>query len=186
MRLFVGGGQDYYGPTSDRDKQVVLEVAEQLFESVGDSVEIVTGGMPGIPEDFAKAWKGTKVLCVVSSEQEEAFKSRNLPFDMRVIGESQLKRRLAVTKLENIKCALFVQGGKYSTHELQLFSERPDVNVVCFTGSGGAAGGTQPYEGWTYDTKLQENSIISSNDPNLDPSKIAKEIVIQIKQICGF
>lgn len=53
-RLFVGGGQEYYGPTAARDKLVVVETAKELFNLVGNSIEIVTGGMPGIPDEFCK------------------------------------------------------------------------------------------------------------------------------------
>lgn len=71
-----GGGQQYYGATAKRDEVVVKRVAEMLALQMGDRVEVVTGGMPGIPDDFASAWTaagGSRVLCVVSSEHEPAY-----------------------------------------------------------------------------------------------------------------
>lgn len=92
-RLFVGGGQDYYGPTAARDRDVVVHTALQLYALVGDTIEIVTGGMPGIPDDFAHAWPGSSVLCIVSEEHKDAYIARDLPFDYQVAGKSQEARR---------------------------------------------------------------------------------------------
>lgn len=171
-RLFVGGGGAYYGLTAARDKRVVQFAARAIFNLYGNLIEIVTGGMPGIPEDFANAWKfagGKHVLCVVSSSFEAEYLARNLPFKHIVIGESQLKRRLAVTRLERIFCALFIQGGMYSTHEMQLF-EQNKVPVVPFVGSGGASAGEQPYEGYAFVAKdIPQDSIVRLTDPLLDP-----------------
>jgi hypothetical protein len=106
--------------------------------------------------------------------------AKDLPFCHKVIGKTQEHRRIGVTKLEGIKCALFIQGGKYSTHEMKLFNERNDVAIISFVGSGGAAGGGQPYEGWTYDVKLQSDLLICSTDPKEDVEKIAEALVNQI------
>ena len=179
-RLFVGGGQGYYDETANRDKLVVERTALELFNKLGNSIEIVTGGMPGIPEDFALAWikaGGKHVFCVVSSEHEPAYLARNLPFKHMIAGETQLQRRIAVTALERIFCALFVQGGKFSTHEIQLFEQRK-IPIVAFTGSGGAAGGGQPYEGYTY--KCDQSKLYASTDPNEDVEKLAKSLVEEI------
>lgn len=182
-RLFIGGGQDYWGETSERDKNVVKATALHLFNQLGNSVEIVTGGMPGIPNDFAIAWTqlgGEHVLCVVSSEHEEKFLQTNpSTFKHIVAGDTQTKRRLAVTKLERIKCCLFIQGGKFSTHEMQLFEER-QIPIITHWGSGGAAGGQQPYEGYSY-TKIPQNPLLRSTDPLADPNDIASAIVYEIK-----
>ncbi len=32
VSILIGGGQDYYGPTTERDRQVVLEAARLLAE----------------------------------------------------------------------------------------------------------------------------------------------------------
>jgi hypothetical protein len=179
VRLFVGGGQAYYGPTAERDKRVVKRVAEILAVAMGDRVEVVTGGMPGIPDEFAAAWTaagGSQVLCVVSSEHEPAFRERNLPYACMVAGETQTARRLAVTKLEGLKAALFIQGGKYSTHEMRLLGER-GIPIVAFHGSGGAAGGGEPYEGWHYEVlPYRDGSAIDSRDPEHDPEECAVEL----------
>jgi len=185
MRLFVGGGQEYHGPTAERDKEVVKQVAKALARFKGSEVQIVTGGMPGIPDDFAAAWTaagGSQVLCVVSSEYEEAFRARNLPYACVVVGATQTARRLAVTQWQGLEAAFFVQGGKYTTHEMRLLSER-GVPIVAFHGSGGAAGGEQPYEGWSYpiipydeDTK----NYIGSRDPHMLPVHIGMELFNQL------
>lgn len=182
VRIMVGGGQDYWGPTSDRDRQVVSLTAQTLFSAIGNTVEIVTGGMPGIPNDFAKAWAdagGKYILCVVSSEHLETYlKTADPRFGYTVIGESQTARRLALTKLDGIKCALFIQGGQYTTHEMQLF-EAAGVPIVTFWGSGGAAGGGQPYQGYTY-TKKPKNAFICSTDPKEQVVPIAGELVAEV------
>ncbi|MBX9636673.1 MAG: hypothetical protein K2Q45_03890 [Nitrosomonas sp.] len=181
-RLFVGGGQSYYGPTAERDKLVVQKTAQLLFSALGNSIEIVTGGTAGIPEDFALAWHkagGLHVLCVVSLEYEQEYLFRSLPFKHIIVGETQLKRRIAVTKLEQIKSALFVQGGKFSTHEMKLLEEC-GVPLVTFWGSGGAAGGQQPYENYVY-TNKPVNPVLQSSDPLDDPEIIAAALVQAIK-----
>lgn len=184
-RLFIGGGQDYWGETADRDRQVVKLVASELYNSLGNSIEIVTGGMAGIPNDFALAWVqagGKHVLCVVSSEHEATFlQTKPIGFNHIATGKSQTERRLAVTKLEGIKCALFIQGGKFSTHEMKLFEER-QVPIVSHWGSGGAAGGQQPYEGYVY-TREPMNPELSSVDPGLSPLYIAAALASDIKNI---
>jgi len=182
-RLFIGGGQDYHGPTAQRDREIVTAVAQCLANEFSEDIQLVTGGMPGIPDDFARAYRqagGTHVLCVVSSEQEEAFRKRNeeTKFDYQVIGESQEKRRIAVTKLEGIKAALFIQGGKYSTHEMKLFEEN-GIPIITLWSSGGAAGGTQPYEGYSYGVKPIERELC---DPEVTNAvDVAKALVDKIK-----
>ncbi len=184
--IFVGGGQEYYGETAVRDKAVVIDLAKRLSRSLPEDVQIVYGGMPGIPEDFCKSFASAdesaeaRVLAVVSSEQKEKFLARDLGFDMRVIGETQEKRRLGVVRLEGYKCAIFVQGGKYSTHEIKLFKERGDVPIVAFWGSGGASGGTQPYEDWTFQDEPKDTPLLCSKDPLEDPEAIAKVMEEQI------
>ncbi len=48
VRLFVGGGQDYYGDTSKRDQEVVSkipkELSKMLIKDASKNLEIVTGG----------------------------------------------------------------------------------------------------------------------------------------------
>ena len=177
-RVAVIGGQDYYGPTAERDKKVVEKLAELLKESQPD-LQIVTGGMPGIPEDFAKA--SANVLCIVSEEQVAAFESRNTGFPHIVAGKTQLQRRLALTQMENIRCVLSIQGGKYTTHELQLFTER-GVPIVTFWGSGGASGGQIPYDnGWIL-TNKPASDIICSDNPDADVTVIAEALAAEVQK----
>ena len=182
-RLMVGGGQAYYGPTSDRDREVVELTAKILCECIGgDTIEVVTGGMTGIPDHFALSWLrhgGKHVLCVVSNEHLAKYlETRDDRIQHIVVGESQTARRLALPKLEGIACALFIQGGMYTTHELQLFEEA-QVPIVVHWGSGGAAGGEQPYNGYTY-KKKPENAILCSTDPNEGAATIAVHLVREI------
>lgn len=114
-----------------------------------DDVEVVTGGTPGIPADFVAAWGGPR-LDVVSMEYLTDYIERTggkHPY--RVVPRSQKDRRIALSKLDGIVCALFIQGGQYSTHEIKLFQER-GVPIVPLYSGGGAAGGELPYEGWSY------------------------------------
>lgn len=166
LRVFVGGGQEFYGPTSDRDRKITKKVPE-ILHRFAPEVQIVTGGMQGIADIFSCEWSklGGRCLDVVSSEYVQDYARRDTKREFMVTGESQLKRRLAVTSLEGIKCAIFIQGGKYSTHEIKLFLER-GIPVVTLYGGGGAAGGQCPYEDWTYEApKHVLNSIVSSTDP---------------------
>jgi hypothetical protein len=181
-RLMVGGGLAYYGPTAQRDKEVVRLAAMSLYGKLGDTIEIVTGGMSGIPDDFARTWLdcgGTHVLCVVSSEHLHTYlKTQDVRMRHIVIGENQTARRLALPKLEGIRCALFVQGGMYTTHEMQLFEEA-HVPIVTHWGSGGAAGGEQPYNGYTY-TKKPSNEYLCSTDPTKDAYYLAFELATAV------
>jgi hypothetical protein len=187
VRLFVGGGQAYYGDTASRDEIVVKRVAELLAQNMGDEVEVVTGGMLGIPDDFAAAYTSVggaspdQVLCVVSSEHEAAFRARNLPYKCMVAGATQQARRLAVTTLPGLACALFVQGGKYSTHEMRLLQER-GIPIVAFHGSGGAAGGGEPYEGWAYEIIPygRTGPHLDSRNPKEDTELCALELVMHL------
>jgi hypothetical protein len=124
--------------------------------------------------------QGKHVLCVVSSEYEEEYKTRQLPFEHIVIGQTQEKRRLAVTKLPRIFCALFVQGGKFSTHEMQLF-EQNKVPVVPLVGSGGASGGDQSYEGYTFKTNLV-NPMLHSVDPDENVDELANGLCRLVRE----
>lgn len=174
----------YYGDTAERDKQVVKAFAKHLYNLKGNSIEIVTGGTAGIPEDFAHAWMaagGKHVLCVVSSEYEQEYLSRQLPFQHIIAGKSQEARRIAVTKLENIKCATFIQGGKFSTHEMILFDQNK-VPIVPFFGSGGAAGGTQPYNDQNYvcNAMWSKDCYSASTDPNADVETIASFLALAV------
>ncbi len=150
MALLVGGGQAYYGETAERDKLVVIAAARHLYELVGDNVEIITGGMPGIPHDFAMEWKrlgGTDITFVISEEVRDTLKEVEPGVMYAVMGKDQKERRIALTKIERIRVALFIQGGQYTTDEIIKCQERGDIDVICFSGSGGAAGGQIPYNG---------------------------------------
>jgi hypothetical protein len=186
QRVFVGGGQDYWGPTSERDRLVVQQTARELFSLCGNSVEIVTGGMPGIPQDFGEAWikaGGKHVLCVLSTQAEQNFLLGGYPFKHIVVCTTQRDRRLALVKLPRIVCALFVQGGKYTTHELQLFGEA-GIPIVSFWGSGGASGGGQPYDGWAYSRDPLADPLLAATDPEADTEPIARALAAAVhKQI---
>lgn len=184
QRLFVGGGQQYYGSTAQRDADVIKALATELCRTHGDKLEIVTGGMPGIPDDFAAAWwaaGGRRVLCVVSSEHRIAWEERALPYQCMVVGQTQEQRRLAVTRLEGLVCAFFAQGGQYSTHEMQLLGDR-GVPIVAFRGSGGAAAGEQPYKGWVY-SSTQSGDASDSTDPHTPAEDCAKAILCRLLSI---
>ena len=74
MSILIGGGQDYYGPTAERDKKVV-EVAAELLRETMLPIQVVTGGTAGIPDDFAKRF-GNRVVDIVSSEYLDKYKER--------------------------------------------------------------------------------------------------------------
>lgn len=108
--LLVGGGQDYYGPTSERDKQVVRLIAKKLFNRFGNTIEIITGGMPGIPMDFVKTWiaeGGTRVRFIVSEEHLATNPEREPGVTYESAGKTQSERRQALTQLLGLTAALF-------------------------------------------------------------------------------
>ena len=180
IKVFVGGGQDYHGPTSLRDARVTKKIPE-ILHRFAPEIEIVTGGMLGIANNFAETWEGA-CLDVVSSEHAKDYIARDKRTSREyiVMGEGQEKRRLAVTQLEGIKCALFIQGGKYSTHEIKLFQER-GIPIVTLYGGGGAAGGQCPYDGWIYMPHVSiKSSIVASTDPDANVFTIANMMVGQV------
>lgn len=167
VRVFVGGGQEYYGPTAERDENITKKAAEILYRYV-PTVQIVTGGMPGIADIFATEWVklGGDCLDVVSQKYHQEYTERETGRSVMIAGNDQKHRRLRVTSLENIRCALFIQGGQYSTHEIKLFQEK-DIPVVTLYGGGGASGGQCPYEGWVYEAPPHVlRSIVASTNPN--------------------
>lgn len=185
--IMVGGGQDYWGPTADRDRHVVRELALGLSleaQKRGFQIQIITGGMPGIGDDFASYYHGT-VLDVVSDEHLPSYKERTKHQNHRsywVAGKTQEQRRLAFATNPDISLGLFIQGGKYTTHEIKIFMES-NKPVVLFWGSGGASGGYQPYEGWTCPKPTDHHDApYMSDDPDLDPRIIAKSLIDQIIQ----
>lgn len=181
--LLVGGGQDYYGPTADRDRRVVKETAQLLnmWCMSGTHVHVVTGGTAGIPDEFAAHFNGP-VVDIVSSEYLDTYKERTFlhPRAYWVAGETQEKRRLAFLKNPDIKVGLFIQGGQYTTHEIKLFEESGRKAIV-FWGSGGASGGKIPYKGWSY-TKPErsEPRAYDSTDPDANVKEIAHDLVEDI------
>ena len=174
----VGGGQEYYGPTAARDKQIVIQTAAELFNLVGNSVTIVTGGMPGIGMDFADSWircGGKNVQFIVSEEYHRTMTDRKDGVEYIIKGVTQSERRQALLELPGLDCALFVQGGQYTTDEI-LKSEKRGIRTVCFVGSGGASAGLIPYkeESWMPDPNLPD--WIRNVDPDADVVMIAKNL----------
>ena len=184
MSILIGGGQEYYGPTAARDKCVVKYAAQILRDSDLD-LQVVTGGTAGIPDDFAKIYStGGRVVDIVSSEYLSTYKERTqaIPRPYWVAGETQMKRRLAFLSNPDIKIALFIQGGKYTAHEIKLFKES-GRKVVVFTGSGGASGGNIDYEGWRCLPQKHCNRPYDSCDPDADPLEIARDLVQHITEL---
>lgn len=171
--LLVGGGQEYYGPTSIRDKQVVQLIAKKLFIRLGNTIEIVTGGMPGIPMDFIKSWMtegGTRVRFLVSDEHLAAYPERELGVEYESGGKTQAERRQALTKLPGLTAAFFVQGGQYTTDEIIKCQQR-GLPTICFVGSGGASGGVIPYKEAL--PKIEAPEWMKNNDPAADTDELA-------------
>lgn len=177
MSILVGGGQDYYGPTAERDK-VVVSITASLLRAQDLSIQIVTGGTAGVPDDFARAYHPGPVVDIVSSEYLETYKDRTKDRQRPywVAGETQEKRRLAFLSNPDIRVGLFIQGGQYTAHEIKLFQEsgRP---VVVFTGSGGACGGKLDYKGWRYTPAKRPTRAYDSEDPDANPFGIARDLV---------
>lgn len=162
--------------TAERDKKVVVEAAQYL-NTLNLPIQVVTGGTAGVPDIFAS--HSNRVVDVVSSEYLDTYKerTRDCPRSYWVAGQTQLQRRLAFQSNPDIVAALFIQGGKYTTHEIKLMKEA-GKHVVVFSGSGGASGGGQAYEGWTYTPSTEEASRpYASTDPDADYKIIAKALI---------
>lgn len=174
--ILIGGGQDYYGPTAERDKKVV-QIAAMLLRETNLPIQVVTGGTAGIPDDFAKHFGG-RVVDIVSSEHLNVYKHRTAtrPRSYWVAGETQEQRRLAFLTNPDIKVGLFIQGGQYTTHEIKLFHDS-GRKVVTFQGSGGASGGKIPYHGWSYPPQKRLARAYDSTDPDADPYQIARDLI---------
>jgi hypothetical protein len=176
--IMIGGGQEYYGPTAARDKQIVTQTASELFNLVGNSVTVVTGGMPGIGMDFTDAWircGGKHVQFIVSEEYQRTLTETKEGVEYVIKGTTQSERRQALLELPGLECALFVQGGQYTTDEI-LKSEKRGIRTICFVGSGGASAGLIPYKGesWVPDPTYPE--WIRNTDPNADVVVIARKL----------
>lgn len=186
-KILIGGGQEYHGPTAERDRRVVVATAKELFNKVGNSVTIVTGGMPGIPMDFVKAWQeagGKHVEFIYSEEAHNKLTEdeKLSGVSYKVVAKTQKERRQILTQMEGLCCAFFVQGGQYTTDEIRKCIARKPVHVICFVGSGGASSGKIPYEGVAFDprdTKLEEWMCIE--DPNADVDFLASNFARAIR-----
>ena len=180
MSILIGGGQDYYGPTAARDKNVVYTAATMLREA-NLPIQVVTGGTGGVPDDFAMRYDPSRVVDIVSSEHLKTYKERthDRPRSYWVAGETQEKRRLAFLSNPDIKVGLFVQGGQYTAHEIKLFQES-GRSVVVFTGSGGASGGKIPYQGWSYRPSKRIARAYDSEDPDGNHFNIARDLVADV------
>lgn len=180
--LFVGGGQEYYGQTAARDALITQHIAQLMAtDPFFAKVQVITGGTIGIPDLFASNYVSERCLDVVSSEHESAYLARSTSRAYLVAGKTQEERRLAVTKLPGIKCALFIQGGQYTTHEMLLIRKR-NIPMVCLQGGGGAAGGNISYKDQHIATCYPHDDPLASTDPEADPLWIAREAVERIKQ----
>lgn len=181
--LLIGGGQEYHGPTAARDKHVVELTAQRLFELVGNTIQIITGGMPGIPMDFAKAWQaagGKHVLFVVSDEYLDTLKHIEMDVDYKRVGKTQADRRIALTQLPSLSAAWFVQGGQYTTDEIIRCQQRR-LPTLCFVGSGGASSGAIPYKGQVPDLMAMPDwSRITA--PTADAQELASLFAHEIKR----
>lgn len=175
--ILIGGGQEYYGETAQRDAAVVRATARHLFNAVGNSVTIVTGGMPGIPMDFVKEWMavgGDQVVFIVSAEYNDKLTEHVQDVEYTVMGTTQGERRKALTTLPGLTKAFFVQGGQYSTDEI-LKCEARGLPTICYVGSGGAAGGVIPYEGNYYHPAEKLPPWVFSVNPADDPEEVGKQ-----------
>lgn len=180
--LFVGGGQEFHGNTAARDAIITKTIAQLMatdpfFEKIG----VITGGTPGVPDLFASNYVNERCLDVISFEHEIAYLDRFTSREYLIAGQTQEERRLAVTKMPGIKCALFIQGGQYTMHEMILINER-GIPLVCLQGGGGAAGGKIPYNGSQYTPHYLETHPLASTDPTDDPYWIAMAAVEEIKK----
>lgn len=173
--LLIGGGQDYYGPTAERDKRVVECIAKALYARVGNTMEIITGGMPGIPMDFVRTWMaegGKNVRFVVSEEHMNTLTDAEFGVTYEVVGVTQAERRQALTRIPGLTAALFIQGGQFTTDEIIKCQSR-GLPTLCFVGSGGASGGTIPYKDQLPAVDDMPNWAKNS-DPSADPKELGK------------
>lgn len=182
--VLVGGGQLYYGPTAERDKRVVIATAKALYSKVGNSVCIVTGGMPGIPMDFATTWLsigGKHVEFIFSEEARSSLTALDIVEGAKytVVAQTQKERRQLLTRRPNLKCAFFVQGGQYTTDEILKCIER-GLPTVCFVGSGGACSGALPYDGKRLDPSAFPQWM-HNDDPDADPNELGELFAAEIE-----
>jgi len=85
-------------------------------------------------------------------------------------------------KNPDIRVGLFIQGGQYTVHELQLFQEG-GRKLVVFTGSGGASGGQIQYKGWSYIHEDRPRRAYDSVDPDTNPTEIAYDLIEDVVKL---
>jgi hypothetical protein len=182
--IFVGGGQDYHGHTSERDRTVV-SIVGRLLAQLFPNLQLVCGGTPGIPMDVIQGALEVnpqiKTLAYVSHKFEPEFLAKNrLGMPHVIVGETQEERRLALPTIPGLKVGLFISGGQYTAHEIKIFQEHK-IPVVAFWGSGGASGGKISYGDYMF-SDVPENPLICSEDPMENPEQIAKAVVEEVKR----
>lgn len=136
-------------------------------------MEIITGGMPGIPMDFVRAWMvagGKNVRFVVSEEHMDTLDDTEFGVTYEVAGKTQAERRQALTQIPGLTAALFIQGGQYTVDEIIKCQAR-GLHTLCFVGSGGACSGVMPYKDQLPKVGDMPNWAKNS-DPNADPEEL--------------
>lgn len=83
-------------------------------------------------------------------------------------------------KLRKIAENSFLQGGKYTTHELKLFEEHK-IPIIAVRGGGGACGGQIPWDDGYVFQAIPDDPILSSEDPEESPEKMAEAVVQKLK-----
>jgi hypothetical protein len=178
--IFIGGGQDYYGPTAERDKKVVRILATKLRED-DRPFQLVTGGTDGIPDEMAKivsSGHNKTTIDILSEKYVPTYKERlvNRPRAYWIAGKTQEERRNALAACTDIRVALFIQGGPYTAHEILLFQRAQHCQLVIFNGSGGASGGEITHQGERYEQPIRGIRAYDSTDPDADPEEIAQHL----------
>jgi hypothetical protein len=171
--IAIVGGQDYHGPTAERDKKVALELGKRLASHV-PSLLMINGGTPGIPMDvfqgYLEAGGSPKhLVSCLSKKYEPEFHAQEKKLSHGlVVGDTQEERRIFLAqKLKGIHCVCAIQGGQYTTHELKLFDEQK-VPIMALRGSGGAAGGQVPWGEYGY---------VFCQETLKDPKKLAQALL---------
>lgn len=186
--LFVGGGQDYHGPTAERDERVVAILAQKLREHP-EPFQIITGGTEGIPDKIARTFSAGHNKTVVDVISDEYFpkyaeRTKDCPSPHWIAGATNAERRMFIATAHGIKVALFIQGGQYTAHEILLFQRHnPRCSLVIFTGSGGASGGEILHEGERYAPQKRLTRAYDSTDPDASSLAIAQELYDDIFQV---
>eukprot|EP00928_Gymnodinium_smaydae_P062659 TRINITY_DN46476_c0_g1_i1.p2 TRINITY_DN46476_c0_g1~~TRINITY_DN46476_c0_g1_i1.p2 ORF type:complete len:331 (+),score=70.18 TRINITY_DN46476_c0_g1_i1:114-995(+) len=165
VRVCILGGTRFSQPSSEL---IVQEIARRFVAELGDSVVVLTGGMPGVQETFARSLgSGSTLFNLLPAGQTSSYGSEGVGRDMEA-GASLEERMDIFGQLGDIY--LTCEGGPGVAKEARAAFAR-GAAVVPLISTGGASGGMFDFpagalEQPRFATEAQWECLRRSSDPN--------------------